>query len=38
MEALSTADLPRNPALLALAEQDAIDYLENMFREGPRHD
>jgi len=33
-----TADLPRNPALLPLAERDAIDYLENMFREGPRHE
>ena len=33
-----TADLPRNPALLTLAEQDAIDYLENMFREGSRHE
>jgi hypothetical protein len=33
-----TADLPRNLGLLTLAEQDAIDYLENMFREGPRHE
>jgi hypothetical protein len=33
-----TGDLPSKPALLALAEQDAITYFENTFREGPRHD
>jgi hypothetical protein len=33
-----TADLPRNSALITLAERDAIDYLESTFREGPRHE
>jgi hypothetical protein len=32
-----TADLPNKPAYLTLAEKDVIDYLENMYREGPRH-